>query len=114
MRLGAQSLVLGAAAALIVAETLLIVWLLLRHSARRRTKLVIEERLRFEALLAELSAGLIHVTATDIDAALERGLRQVGTFLGVDRGSVDEYVEGRPSARIAWALPGVEESPGVM
>ena len=114
MRLEAQSLVLGAAVALIVAETLVILWLLLRRSARRRTKFVIEERLRFEALLAELSAGLIHVAASGIDAALERGLRQVGTFLGVDRGSVDEYVEGGPSVRIAWAPPGLEEPPRVM
>ncbi len=71
MRLEAQSLVLGAGVALIVAETLVILWLLLRRSARRRTKFVIEERLRFEALLAELSAGLIHVAASGISAPCE-------------------------------------------
>jgi len=109
-----QRLVVAAALTLIVAETAVIVWLLLRRTVRRRTRLVLEERLRFEALLAELSAGLIHVAASDIDAALERALQQVGTFLGVDRGNVDEYVAGGPGVRIAWALPGLEESPRVM
>jgi len=47
---------------------------------------LLEERLRFEALLSELSAGLIHVPATEIDAALASGLQQVALFLGVDRG----------------------------
>jgi len=73
-------------------------------SARR------EERLRFETLLSETSAGLIHVSASDIDAALERGLQQVATFLGADRGSLDEYLEGRPTVRISWAPPDMEES----
>jgi signal transduction histidine kinase len=110
---GDQSLVVGAAATLIIGEAVLIVWLLLRETARRRARVLLEERLRFEALLAELSAGLIHVTASEIDAALERALQQVGTFLGVDRGNVDEYVAGGPGARIAWALPGLAEPPRV-
>ncbi len=87
---------------------------LLHRVARRRTKFALEERLRFETLLSELSAGLIHVPAVDIDAALARALRQVGTFLGVDRGSLDEYLDDRPGIRIAWAPPGLEEPPRVM
>jgi signal transduction histidine kinase len=102
------------AATLIVAETLLIAWLLLRRAARKRTRVLLEERLRFEALLAELSARLIHVSAADIDKALERALQQVGVFLGVDRASLDEYVGGAPGGRLSWALPGLEEPPPVM
>ncbi len=79
----------------------------------RRAKLVLEERLRFEALLSELSAGLIHVPATEIDAALELALQQVGTFLGVDRGNLDEHVGGEPGTRISWAMRGLEEPPRV-
>jgi hypothetical protein len=45
---------------------------------------VLEERLRFETLLSELSAGLIHVPASAIDAALARALQRVAMFLGVD------------------------------
>jgi C4-dicarboxylate-specific signal transduction histidine kinase len=70
--------------------------------------------LRFETLLSELSAGLIHVPAGAIDAALERALQQVVTFLGVDRGTVDiEQGVGR-GARISWTLPGLNEPPHVM
>jgi len=79
-----------------------------------RTKLVLEERWRFEALLSELSAGLIHVPATDIDSALELALQQVGTFLGVDRGNLDEFVAPEPRIRISWTVPGLEEPPRVM
>ena len=82
----------------------------LRDLARRRTdrptKLVLASRLRFETLLSELSAGLIHVTARDIDAALERALQQVVTFLGVDRGNLDEHADGRPGVRLSWARAG--------
>jgi len=76
----------------------------------RRAKLVLEERLRFEGLLSQLSAGLIHVPAIDIDGALKLALQQVGAFLGVDRGSLDVY-GGAPAFRIAWAQRGLEEPP---
>jgi len=75
---------------------------------------MLEERLRFETLLSELSAGLIHVPAGAIDAALERALQQVVTFLGVDRGTVDVYDEGGRGVRISWAQSGLRDSPHVM
>jgi signal transduction histidine kinase len=75
---------------------------------------LLEERLRFEALLSELSAGLIHVPAVEIDAALAGGLQQVGTFLGVDRASLEEYVAGEPTVRLTWTLPGLEEPPSII
>jgi len=74
---------------------------------------VLEERLRFETLLSELSAGLIHVPASAIDAALARALQQVAIFLGVDRGSLDVCARGEPGIRVSWALPGLEEPPRV-
>ena len=75
---------------------------------------MLEERRRFETLLSELSAGLIHVPANAIDAALERALQQVVTFLGVDRGNVDVDEEVGRGVRISWALAGLSESPHVM
>ncbi len=101
------------APALIVGETVLIIWLLVRRASRRRAKLLLEERLRFETLLSELSAGLIHVAAADLDPALERGLRQIVTFLGVDRGNLDASADGGPGARISSGTPGVEALPRV-
>jgi len=101
-------------AVLIGAETLVIVWLLLRRAARRRASAGLEERLRFETLLSEVSAGLIHVPASGIDAALERGLRQVVAFMGVDRGHLSEYVAGRTEVRISSAPAGTEKLPQVL
>jgi signal transduction histidine kinase len=80
----------------------------------RRTHRLLEERLRFEALLSELSAGLIRIPADEIDAALAGGLQQVATFLGVDRAHLEEYAGGEPTIRLTWTLPGLEESPSVM
>ena len=100
--------------ALIVGETLLIVWLLIRRASRRRAKLLLEERLRFETLLSELSAGLIHVAAADLDPAIQRGLGQIVTFLGVDRGNLDASADGGPGARISTGPPGLEPLPRVM
>jgi signal transduction histidine kinase len=87
---------------------------LLQHVTPRRAKLVLEERLRFEALLSELSAGLIHVLATEIDGALELALQQVGTFLGVDRANLDEFAAAGTGIRISWTVPGLEEPPRVI
>jgi hypothetical protein len=75
---------------------------------------LLEERLRFERLLSEISAGLIHVAASDLDVALERALQQIVAFLGVDRANVDEYAGDVLRARISWALPGLEEPPEVL
>ena len=80
----------------------------LRRATGRPTKLELATRLRFETLLSSLSAGLIHVTARDTNVAIERALQQVVTFLGVDRGGLDEHAEDRPGLRLSWARPGLE------
>jgi signal transduction histidine kinase len=72
---------------------------------------LLEEPLRFETLLSELSTGLIHVAASDLDRAIERGLRQAVAFLGVDRGRLDEYPTGGPGRHVSWATPGVGALP---
>jgi signal transduction histidine kinase len=87
---------------------------LLARVVRRRATLVPEERLRFETLLSELSAGLIHLAAADVDAAIERGLQRVVTFLGVDRGQLDEYVGREPVVRIVWPRPALADMPRLM
>jgi Flp pilus assembly protein TadB len=70
--LGAQSVLVVAAVTLIAFQTLLIVWLLFRRAARRRTRILLEERLRFETLLSELSAGLDSRRGKDMPRDLDR------------------------------------------
>src|SRR5688572_2274842 len=84
-------------------------WWLLRHrAASARVQRVLEDRLRFETLLSDLFAQLVHVETSGLDAALEAALRRMVTFLRVDRGNLDEYVEGESGIRVSWAAPGIE------
>jgi C4-dicarboxylate-specific signal transduction histidine kinase len=99
---------------LILVETALIVWLLLHRAAGRRAQRLLEDRLRFETLLAELSAKLIHVPAGGLDVALESALRQMIAFLGMDRGNLDEYIDDAPGIRVSCASPGIVELPSIL
>jgi signal transduction histidine kinase len=105
---------LAAAVTLIVIETVVLVWLLRHRAVGSRAQRLVQDRLRFETLLSDLSARLIDVEASGLDRALEGALRQIVAFLGMDRGNLDEYVEGRPGARVAWAEPGIEILPSIL
>src|SRR6201982_2573792 len=100
-----------AAVLLILGETALLVWLLLHRAAGRRAQRLLEDRLRFETLLAELSATLTHVEAGGIDTALESALRRMIDVLGMDRGNLDEYLDDAPGIRVSCARPGIVELP---
>lgn len=95
-------------------QALLIARLLRQRGLRKRTRIRLEERLRFETLLSELSTGLIDVPASGLDKALEHGLGQVVAFLGADRGALDAHRPGEPRAVISWAAPGIEDLPAIM
>jgi signal transduction histidine kinase/ABC-type uncharacterized transport system substrate-binding protein len=88
--------------------------LLLQRAGRRRVELSLDERLRFESLLSELSASLIHISLNDLDDEIGRGLRRVGEFLKVDRANLHEYVVEGAIVRISWAVEGVEPLSRVM
>jgi PAS domain S-box-containing protein len=79
-----------------------------------RVELSLDERLRFESLLSELSAGLIHVSLNDLDDEIGRGLGRVGEFLKVDRANLHESVVEGAVVRISWAVEGVEPLSRVM
>jgi C4-dicarboxylate-specific signal transduction histidine kinase len=103
-----------AAMLLILVETALVVWLLRHRAARRHAQRLLEDRLRFETLLAELSAKLIHVEAGGMDAALESALRRMIDVLGMDRGNLDEYLNDAPGTRVSCARPGIVELPSIL
>ena len=70
---------------------------------RKRVELSLAERLRFEKLLSSLSTAFSHLSAADFDREVQRGLRQVVDFLGVDRGSLIEFSRDGAAAR-SWAI----------
>ena len=104
---------LGVATAAIVVEAVLIVWLLRHRVAARRSRQLLKDRLRFETLLADLSAKLIHVETRGLDAALGAALQQAVTFLGMDRGNVEEYADRVSVASISWTEPGMQPWPSI-
>ncbi len=105
---------LAGATIVIGMEALLIAQLLRHRFAQQRTRVQLEERLRFETLLSRLSAGLIHVPAAGIDKALQGSLGEVVSVLGGDRGALDEYTGVGPRTRISWTAPGIEELPRIL
>ena len=48
-------------------------------------KNLLEERLRFEELLSDLSANFVNIPADLVDAEISSGLEQIARFLQVDR-----------------------------
>jgi hypothetical protein len=54
--------------------------------------LSVQVRLRFETLLAELSATFVNLPATQVDSQIELALRRLVVFLGVDRGGLAELL----------------------
>jgi FixJ family two-component response regulator/signal transduction histidine kinase len=67
------------------------------------------ELLRFEQLLAELSAGFINLPAARVDAAITDALRRIAESLGVDRSQLIRFSEAGDEAAVthSGALEGV-------
>src|SRR5262245_22371691 len=52
----------------------------------------VQQCLRFETLLAELSAIFVHLPASQVDSQIDDALRRLVDFLGVDRGGLAELL----------------------
>lgn len=52
---------------------------------RKRAEQALEERLRFERLLSDLSAGFVDIPPNRVDAEIEQGLKKILDFFKVDR-----------------------------
>jgi formate hydrogenlyase transcriptional activator len=75
----------------------------------------LEERLRFEALLADLSARFVHVPADQVDRMIEEAQRRIVQALGLDRSTLLQRAEAENDLVIthAWALPDYTPKPGL-
>src|SRR4051794_40533827 len=54
---------------------------------------LLDERLRFETLLARLAATFIHLPPEAIDGQIQFGLQQVVDFLRIERSSLGQFSE---------------------
>jgi PAS domain S-box-containing protein len=73
------------ATALIALQTMLAAGLLLERRRRRRVQRGLDERLRFESLLAELSARFTVIAPEEVDRQIESALVRIIETLGLDR-----------------------------
>jgi len=75
----------------------------------------LEERLRFEALLADLSARFVHVPADQVDRMIEEAQRRIVQALGLDRSTLLQRSDEEEDLVIthAWAMPSFAPSPGL-
>ena len=102
------------AAAFVIAQSLLVVGLLVERGRRRRAQQRLDERLRFEMLLADLASDFIEIPAQEVDARIRRGLERVIAELELDRAGLAELATDGRELRITHACrrDGLAEVPG--
>jgi formate hydrogenlyase transcriptional activator len=75
----------------------------------------LEERLRFEALLSDLSARFINLPAEQVDQEIEAGLQRLVEFLDLDRSTLGQLGNDGNTMVVthSWAKPGFAPFPKV-
>jgi len=63
---------------------------------RKQAEQLLEERLRFETLLAETSSRFINLPADQIDGEIEGAQGRICEFLNLDRSSLGQVHEREP------------------
>jgi len=71
---------------------------------RKQAEQALEERLRFETLLAEISAHFINLPVDRIDSQIEYAQRRICELLDLDRSTLWEMREGEPRALLLTRL----------
>ena len=88
---------------------------------RREGSAQLEERLRFETLLSEISARFVNLPADRMDNEIEYAQRRICELLDIDRSTLWQVQEGEPGALLlthlhqpsgSLATPGADECLG--
>lgn len=82
---------------------------------RKRAERELEERLRFETLVAKLSAKFVNLPPEEVDKEIEESLRHIVEFLRVDRSGILEFSEDQSELCIThtYAIAGARPVPAV-
>src|SRR5262245_18200047 len=69
----------------------------------------VHEQLRFETMLADLSASFINLPANQVDEQIESALQRLVVFLGIDRGGLADVLIDQKQLVIthSYHMPGV-------
>jgi signal transduction histidine kinase len=80
---------------------------------QRQVEAALAQRVRFETLLADLSATCSQVPDDAVPAYIQQGLRQVVEFLGVDRSILVEFSDDQTHLHVisSYAVPGSPTDP---
>jgi two-component system sensor kinase FixL len=99
--------------ALCVLEAALIDVLLRERRRRRLAQQSLEERLRFEQLVSELSGTFINLPPDKVETQIIEALGQVGSFLGFDIAALSVFTGRGTEGRVAhiWRAEGVPKIP---
>jgi C4-dicarboxylate-specific signal transduction histidine kinase len=89
----------------IAIQTILLVGLVLAFRRRTRMQRALDERLRFERVISDLSSDFVHAPADRIDAELERWLSGILAPFDLDRAEVRLFADSSlPSTRLSRDL----------
>ena len=99
--------------ALCIFEGVLIGLMLWERRRRRLAQQGLEERLRFEQLVSELSGTFINLPADKVEAQIIEALGQVASFLRFDIAALSVFTGRGTEGRVAyiWRAEGVREIP---
>lgn len=69
-----------------------------------------EYRIAFERLITSISSDFVHVTADQLDCAIDSALERIGKFVGADRSYLFQFSEDECllSNSHEWCAPGIE------
>jgi len=83
---------------------------------RQRTDQELQERLKFEGLLSDLSARFVNLPNQQVDTEIEQGLKLIVKSLGIDRSSIAQFSEDRRTLKVThtYATSRVPPMPAVI
>jgi two-component system sensor kinase FixL len=80
---------------------------------RTQIRLQIEERLRFERLISNLSASFLNLPPGEVDAEIHKGLQTITEFFGADRCTIGLFSEDGSQLVRAFEYHSAEAEPAV-
>jgi PAS domain S-box-containing protein len=80
---------------------------------RKRAEVELDERLRFETLVTELSAAFTNLSPNEVDREIDKWLQTLAEFLSVDRASFFQFGEDWTTLyrSHSYTVPGIEPLP---
>ncbi len=78
---------------------------------RKQVEQALENRLRFERLLSDVSARFVNIPPDRVDSEIDYGLRQILEFFQVDRAGLMRSLPDKPAYRITHGVYSKDVSP---